>query len=568
MTKIKRVSGSEALLMALAEEGVDTIFGYPGGSIMPIYDALYQNTHHLRHILTRHEQGAVHAAEGYARATGRVGVCFATSGPGATNLITGIADAMIDSTPIVCVTAQVPSKALGTDAFQEADMISMTSPITKWNYQVTSADEIAEAIAKAFYIARTGRPGPVVIDITKNAQVEIVDFRYEKCQGLRCYHEKPTVDLSRVDQAAALLNDALRPLIVFGQGVKLAGAERELMALSEKGNIPMASTLMGLSAVPSDHPHYVGMVGMHGNVAPNWLTQECDVLLAVGMRFSDRVTGDVKSYAPKAKVIHVDIDASELGRLVKPAIGIHGDAADVLDLLGERVHGKDRSEWFALAKKKYDEEFCAIIDSDLHPTKQRITMGEVIGKVAELTDADAVIVTDVGQQQMEAARYSKYTKTRSLITSGGLGTMGYGFPAAIGAKIGLPEREVVLFAGDGGIQMTIQELGTVMEWNVGVKIIILNNSYLGMVRQWQELFFGRRYSSTPMQNPDFVQIANAYRIPARRATTHSELDEALKEMFASPGAYLLEVAVDEEDNVFPMIPSGASVSDILYNAES
>ncbi len=565
MEKNKRMSGAESLLYSLIEEGVDTIFGYPGGSIMPIYDALYSLSDRLHHILTRHEQGAVHAAQGYARATGRVGVCFATSGPGATNIITGVADAMIDSTPLVCITAQVPAKALGSDAFQEADMISMTTPVTKWNYQITSAREIPSAIARAFYIARTGRPGPVVIDITKNAQVETAEFEYEKCNGLRSYKLPCEIDMECIDKAIDLLNNAHRPLIIFGQGVKLSGAEAELVALSEKGNIPMASTLMGLSAVPSSHPNYIGMVGMHGNVAPNRLTQKCDVLLAVGMRFSDRVTGDLNTYAPEAKIIHVDIDASELGRVVNPAVAICGDAKAVLQQMNRWIKPAERREWFDFAAENYRQEYDSIIRSDIHPAKQRLTMGEVVELVAEKTGSDAVIVTDVGQQQMVAARYSRYVRTRSLITSGGLGTMGYGFPAAIGAKIGCPDREVVLFAGDGGIQMTIQELGTVMEWGVGVKIVILNNSYLGMVRQWQQLFFERRYSFTHMVNPDFVKLAEAYGIPARRVVTRDELHDAMSEMFARKGAFLLEVCVDEEDNVFPMIPAGHNISDILFN---
>lgn len=565
MEKSKEISGAQALLYSLIEEDVDTIFGYPGGSIMPIYDALYFLSDRLHHILTRHEQGAVHAAQGYARATGRVGVCFATSGPGATNIITGIADAMIDSTPLVCITAQVQAKALGSDAFQEADMISMTTPITKWNYQITSAAEIPSAIAKAFYIARTGRPGPVVIDITKNSQIETMIFNYAKCAGLRSYKIPTEINMERIDKAIDLLNNAHKPFIIFGQGVKLSGAEQSLIELSEKGNIPMASTLMGLSAVPTSHPNYVGMVGMHGNVAPNRLTQQCDVLLAVGMRFSDRVTGDLKTYAPNAQIIHVDIDASELGRIVNPAVAIHGDACRVLEQMNRWIKPAERREWFDYAAKNYAEEYDSIIKSDIHPSKQRLTMGEVINAVADKTSSDAIIVTDVGQQQMVAARYSKYTRTRSMITSGGLGTMGYGFPAAIGAKIGCPDREVVLFVGDGGIQMTIQELGTVMEWSVGVKIVILNNSYLGMVRQWQQLFFGRRYSSTHMTNPDFVRIAEAYDVPARRVVTRDELHDAMNEMFSRSGAYLLEVCVDEEDNVFPMIPAGANISDILFN---
>ncbi|MDR2912259.1 MAG: biosynthetic-type acetolactate synthase large subunit [Alistipes sp.] len=566
MENSKKISGAEALLFSLNAEGVDTIFGYPGGTIIPLYDALYVHADKMRHILTRHEQGAVHAAQGFARASGRIGVCIATSGPGATNLLTGIADAAIDSTPIVCITAQVPVNALGTDFFQEADIISMTSPVSKWNYQVTSAAEIPAAIARAFFIAGTGRPGPVVIDVTKNALTEMLDgFSYEKCTELRCYNDHPVIDTAELERATELLNRAERPLLIFGQGIKLSGAERQLREFSERGNIPMASTVLGLSAVPSDHPNFVGMVGMHGNVAPNWLTQNADVILAVGMRFSDRVTGNLKEYAKQAKIIHIDIDASELGRIITPEIAILGDAAEALAAMKRTIEPRDHSEWFAAAAAQREIEEREIITKDLHPTKERLTMGEVIDGVANATKGDAMIVTDVGQHQMEAARYSRYTRTRSLITSGGLGTMGYGLPAAIGAKIALPNREVVLFCGDGGLQMTIQELGTVLEWRVGVKIVLLNNSFLGMVRQWQQLFFERRYSSTPMTNPDFQKIADAYEIPHRRVERREDLAGAIDEMLATSGAYFLEVKVDEEDCVFPMIPGGAALSDIMFN---
>lgn len=567
MQQGKRISGSEALLFSLIAEGVDTLFGYPGGSIIPFYDTLYQHQDKMRHILTRHEQGAVHAAEGYARASGRIGVCLATSGPGATNLITGIADAMIDSTPIVCVTAQVAAGVLGTDAFQEADMISITSPVTKWNYQVTKAEEISSAIARAFYIASSGRPGPVVIDITKNALTDMVDFYYEKCTGLRCYNDHPVIDLDALERAVGLLNAAERPLVIFGQGVKLSGAEKQLREFSERGNIPLVSTVLGLSAIPTDHPNYMGMVGMHGNIAPNWLTQNADVIMAVGMRFSDRVTGDVKVYGKQAKIIHVDIDASELGRIIHPEIAIHGDASEVLAAMKRTIEHKDRARWFAGAAEQRKAEGEDIICKDLTPCKERLTMGEVIDRVARATNAEAIVVTDVGQHQMEAARYSRFTRTRSLITSGGLGTMGYGLPAAIGAKIALPNREVVLFVGDGGLQMTIQEMGTIMEWNVGVKIVLLNNSFLGMVRQWQQLFFEKRYSSTPMTNPDFVKIADAYNIPGQKVERREDLDAAVEKMFSTPGVYFLEVKVDEEDCVFPMIPAGQPLSNMLFNAD-
>ena len=567
MEQNTHITGAEALLRALIEEGVEVIFGYPGGSIMPIYDVLYDYSDRLRHIFTRHEQGAVHAAEGYARATGRTGVSFATSGPGATNIITGVADAMIDSTPLVCITAQVPFHLLGTDAFQEADIISMTTPITKWNYQIISAEEIPQVIAKAFYIARTGRPGPVVIDITKNAQTETIDFDYHRCSGLNTYTALPSFDPRQAEEAADLLNRAERPLILFGQGVKLSGAEQTLIRLSEEGNIPMAGTLMGLSAVPSDHPNYIGMTGMHGNIASNLMTQESDVILAVGMRFSDRVTGDLRTYARQAKVIHIDIDFSELGRVVSPYIAINGDARQALEAICRHIVRRERPDWFAFAASQHDREWKSVVRHDLQPEGNRITMGETIDCVAKLTQGEAIIVTDVGQQQIEAARYSQFRHTRSLITSGGLGTMGYGLPAAIGAKIGCPDRPVILFAGDGGIQMTIQELGTVMEQQTDIKIIILNNSFLGMVRQWQELFFDKRYSSTRMLNPDFTQIAAAYGIAARRITQRNELEGAIAEMMAVPGAYLLDVCVEEESNVFPMIPSGCDISRILCGDE-
>ncbi len=560
-----KTNGAEALLLSLMEEGVDTIFGYPGGAIMHIYDALYKHSGRVRHILTRHEQGAVHAAQGYARTTGRVGICFATSGPGATNIITGLADAMLDSTPLVCVTAQVAAAALGSDAFQEADIVSMTIPVTKWNYQVTSAEEVPEAIAKAFHIARTGRPGPVLIDITKNAQMEMIDFRYEPCIALRSYNYRYQVGEGVIDEAVELLNGASRPFILFGQGIKLSGAERSLVEFAEKGNIPMASTLMGLSAVPTSHPLYVGMAGMHGNVAPNALANECDVLIAVGMRFSDRITGDAKQYAPNARVIHIDIDPVEINKVVKAHIGITGDAKEVLDILKNRVKHTSRQQWLDFAWSKQDQEYQSVIRKDLFPAKEALTMGEVVNKVAELTDQNAIIVTDVGQQQMIAARYSKYRNTRSMVTSGGLGTMGYGLPAAIGAKVGCPDRQVVLFVGDGGFQMTMQELGTMMHWGIGVKVVVLNNSYLGMVRQWQQLFFDRRYSATPMVNPDFPKVAQAYNIASARVEKRDELEGALARMLADDSAYLLEVVVDKEDNVFPMIPAGKTYNDLLLN---
>lgn len=565
MKKDKSVSGAEALMLSLLEEKTEAIFGYPGGQVIHIYDLLYKYQDQLNHILARHEQGAVHAAQGYARATGKTGVCIATSGPGATNLITGIADAMIDSTPIVCITGQVPSSLLGSDAFQEADIISMTMPVTKWSYQVTEASEIPEAIAKAFYIARTGRPGPVLIDIPKSAQIGLCEFGYKPCTSIRSYKWHPVLDESKVEAIVEAINSAERPLILLGQGVKLSGAEKKLIEFAEKANVPVASTLMGLSAMPSDHPLYMGMVGMHGNIGPNVLTQETDLLIAMGMRFSDRITGDKTVYASQAKVVHIDIDKSEIGKNVKVDIGLHADISDALDELIRRVRYVDRKAWVRQFTDKYKFEYENVIDLIINPTQKEMTMGEVVKSVTEYTDANAVVVTDVGQQQMIAARYSHFRHTRSFITSGGLGTMGYGFPAAIGAKIGVPERQVVLFCGDGGFQMTIQELGTVMQNQVGVKIVVLNNGYLGMVRQWQQLFFGKRYSNTEMLNPDFVTVAEAYGVAGRSIDSRDDLEEAIREMFADDKPYLLEVKVNREGNVFPMIPAGAPVSGVIFN---
>lgn len=552
-------------MLSLLEEKVDTLFGYPGGQIINVFDYLYRYKDKLHNILTRHEQGAVHAAQGFARATGKTGVCVVTSGPGATNLITGIADAMIDSTPLVCITGQVPMALLGSDAFQEADIISMTMPVTKWSYQVTEASEIPAAIAKAFFIARTGRPGPVLIDIPKNAQIGEMEFSHTPCESIRSYTVRPTLDKSKIDKAIALINSAQRPLILLGQGVKLSGAEQQLVEFAEKANIPVASTLMGLSAMPSDHPLYMGMVGMHGNIGPNVLTQETDLLISMGMRFSDRITGDLKAYATQAKVIHIDIDQAEIGKNVKTDIGIHADISDALKELNARARFVDRKEWIDQFAEKYKFEFENVIDGLINPTQAEMTMGEVVKAVADHTDANAVVVTDVGQQQMIAARYSHFRQTRSFITSGGLGTMGYGLPAAVGAKVGVPERQVVVFCGDGGFQMTMQELGTIMQEHLGVKIVILNNGYLGMVRQWQQLFFDRRYSCTEMLNPDFVAIGAAYGIKGRMIDDRKDLPAAMAEMFADDQPYLLEVRVNREGNVFPMIPAGAPVSGLIFN---
>lgn len=570
MTKRNNIKGAEALLLCLQEEGIDTIFGYPGGQAIPIYDELYKFDSRLRHILTRHEQGAVHAAQGYARATGKTGVCIATSGPGATNLITGIADAMLDSTPLVCITGQVPASLLGSDAFQEADIVSMTMPITKWNYQVTAAEEIPQALAKAFYIARSGRPGPVLVDITKNAQVGTFDFEYEPCTGLRGYEPKPILDGRAVREAGALINGAERPLILVGQGVKLSGAEKELLELAEKASIPMASTLMGLSAVPSGHPLFLGQLGMHGNVAPNMLTQEADLIVAVGMRFSDRVTGSVDTYAPGAKVVHIEIDKSEIGKIVKADVGVHADAKEALRALVPAVKPvsvEERKAWFGLAAKHRREEEERIIRPCLRPEAGPIRMGEAIDRIAGAGGSEAIVVTDVGQQQMFGSRYSRFSSTRSFITSGGLGTMGFGLPAAMGAKVGCPQREVVAILGDGGFQMTMQELGTIMQNRIGVKIVVLDNSFLGMVRQWQQLFFERRYSYTDLENPDFTAIARAYGIAAEQVTEREELEGAIGRMFAHEGPFLLDISVLREENVFPMVPAGASISNLLYNEE-
>lgn len=565
MANKQKVKGGEALLMSLIAEGVDLIFGYPGGQVIPIYDHLYDYQQKIRHILTRHEQGAVHAAQGYARVTGRVGVCVATSGPGATNLMTGIADAMLDSTPIVCITGQVPASILGTDAFQEADTISMTMPITKWNYQVTTAGEIPHAIARAFYIARSGRPGPVVIDITKDAQVEMMDFAYKPCISLRSYHPKPTINAQQIESAVEMINAAKKPLILVGQGVKLASAEQSMTEFAEIGNIPMATTLMGISAIENTHPLFVGNLGMHGNIAANEMTQQSDLIIAVGMRFSDRVTGMVTEYAPQAKIIHIDIDQAELGKNLRVDLPIHADAREALEALKIGLKHMPRTQWFEYAGQCLKNEQELIFDHTSDPEGKAITMADVIRTLAKVEDSQAIIVTDVGQNQMFSARYSTFRSTRSFITSGGLGTMGFGLPAAIGAKLGAPDKEVVAVLGDGGLQMSIQELGTIMQDNIGVKVLVLNNSYLGMVRQWQQLFYDGRYSFTSLANPDFAMVARAYNIPARTISKPEELEQALIEMAEAKGSYMLEVEVLNMENVFPMVPSGASLSKQIYN---
>lgn len=566
--KVISTSGSLAVIDALLSEKVDTIFGYPGGAIMPIYDALYDFSDRLNHILVRHEQGAIHAAQGYARASGKTGVVFATSGPGATNLVTGLADALIDSTPLVCITGQVFAHLLGTDAFQETDIINITTPITKWNYQVTDANEIPEILAKAFFIAKSGRPGPVVIDITKNAQMQMFEYiGYRPCIHIRSYRPKPIVRPEYIEKAAALINQAKKPFIIFGQGVLLGNAEKEFIDFIEKSGIPTAWTIMGMSAIPTDHPLAVGMLGMHGNYGPNYLTNECDVLIAVGMRFDDRVTGRLDKYAKQAKVIHLDIDPAEIDKNVQTTVPVWGDCKETLPLLTELIEKKSHPEWFAEFEKKREKEETTLIQKELHPTEGGLTMAEVINVLNDLTGGDAIIVTDVGQHQMVACRYTKQNIKRSNITSGGLGTMGFALPAAIGAKFGAPERPVVAIMGDGGAQMNLQELGTIMQFKPNVKILILNNSFLGMVRQWQELFHEKRYSYTDISSPDFVQVANAYQIAGKHVSQRDQLKSGLKEMLEHPSSFLLEVAVIHEDNVFPMVPQGRGVAEIVLSKE-
>lgn len=568
----KKVRGTEALLLSLIAEGTDTIFGYPGGTIMPFYDDLYHYSDQINHILVRHEQGAVHAAEGYARSTGKAGVCIATAGPGATNFVTGIADAMLDSTPLICITAQVNADKLGTNFFQEADTIGITLPITKWSYQITGADEIPQVMAKAFYIARSGRPGPVVISVAKNAQVETTDFAYDQAELLKDLVSKDKraaadgASEEEIARAASAINAAERPLIIAGQGVTISGAENELAELARRGNIPVATTLLGISCIPSADPLYVGKVGMHGNIAPNKMTQEADLIIAAGMRFSDRVTGETHGYAPKARIIHIEIDRAEVNKNIRADLPLIGDAKNILARLNRAgIESRPREEWFGFARKEAEAEYERIIGPELSGGGKRIRMGQVIDRITKAACDEAIIVTDVGQNQMFAARYARFKNKRSWITSGGLGTMGFGLPAAIGAKTGNPDRNVVAILGDGGFQMNIQELGTVMQSGIGVKIVLLNNTYLGMVRQWQELFFGKRYSFTHLDNPDFQQILAAYRIPARKVTDPQELEEAVSWLFATDGPAFLEAAVLEEENVFPMIPAGATLDDIIYD---
>ncbi len=558
----ERISGSEALLRSLLCEGVDLIFGYPGGAIMPVYDALYDYQDKLHHVLTRHEQGAVHAAQGYARVTGKVGVCFATSGPGATNTVTGIADAMIDSTPLVVITGQVASPLLGSDAFQEIDVVGITQPITKWNYLVKNAEDIPEAIAKAFYIASTGRPGPVVIDIAKDAQVGQFDFEYKKVNHIRSYTPAPLTKQESIIEAATVINSAKKPLVLVGQGVILGNAEKELKTFLDKSGIPAAWTLLGLSAMPTDYKLNIGMLGMHGNIGPNIKTNECDVLIAIGMRFDDRVTGDTSRYATQAKIIHLEIDPAEINKIIPADVPVLGDVKEVLPKLTEIIQEKSYPEWINEFKECEDLENKKVISEEVMPSKEGMTMGEVVRKVSNAFHDDAIMVTDVGQHQMMGSRYFNFKQTRSVVTSGGLGTMGFGLPASLGAKLGMPDREVCLFVGDGGFQMTIQELGTIFQTKAAVKIILLNNNFLGMVRQWQELFFDRRYASTELDNPDFQTIAKGYGIESKLVTSRDNLDDAIEQMVKSKGSFLLEVRVEKEGNVFPMVPTGCSVSEI------
>ena len=559
----EKISGSEALMRSLEHEGVKTLFGYPGGAIMPVFDALYDHRDRLNHILVRHEQGAAHAAQGFARVSGEVGVCLVTSGPGATNTITGIADAMIDSTPIVVIAGQVGAGLLGTDAFQEVDLVGVTQPISKWNYQIRRAEDVAWAVARAFYIARSGRPGPVVLDFAKNAQVDMTDYEPVNVDFIRSYDPDPETDSTAVAEAVALINAAKRPLVLVGQGVELGNAQKELLNFVEKADIPCGCTLLGLSALPSNHRLNKGMLGMHGNLGPNVKTNECDVLIAVGMRFDDRVTGKLETYAKQAKIIHLDVDPSEIGKNVAVDVPVLGNCKRTLSLLTELIQPQKHEEWIASFKPYEEKEFNQVIEKEVFPKEGPINMGEVVNAVSEATHNEAILVTDVGQNQMMACRYFKFTKPRSIVTSGGMGTMGFCLPAAIGATFGRPDRTVCAFMGDGGLQMTMQELGTVMEQKSPVKIILMNNNYLGNVRQWQAMFFNRRYSFTPMMNPDYMQIASAYGIASRRVMSREELNDGIQEMLSIDGPFLLEVCVVEEGNVLPMTPPGSSVNYML-----
>lgn len=561
----EKISGADALIRSLICEGVDLVFGYPGGSIIPVYDRLYDYQDRLKHILVRHEQGATHAAQGYARVTGRPGVVIVTSGPAATNIITGVGDALMDSTPLVVITGQVATPFLGFDAFQETDVVGITQPLSKWSYQIRRAEDIPRAVARAFYIASNGRPGPVVLDLTKDAQTGMMEFDYEKCNFIRSYNPYPEIKKADVEKVAELINAAERPMILSGHGVMISGAEKELASLAEKADIPVAATLLGLSTMPSDHPLYKGMLGMHGNIGPNINTNRADLLVAVGMRFDDRITGNVKTYAPNARIVHIDIDASEFDKNIATDATIHGDARQALEALLPLVKERHHTEWLATFDEPARVEREKVVMREVYPKEGRMTMGEVVNKVSEATGNSAIVVTDVGQNQMFSARYSRFSRPRSMVTSGGLGTMGFGLPAAIGAKMGAPDRTVCFFTGDGGLQMTIQELGTILEYQTDIKIILLNNNFLGNVRQWQSLFFHDRFSQTPLVNPDFVMIANAYGIAAENVETRDTLDAAIGRMVKHDGAYLLNVNIDETDMIFPMTPAGANVDHIMLS---
>lgn len=558
----EKITGAEALLRSLLKEDVDTVFGYIGGAIMPVYDALYNYEDQLKHVMVRHEQGAIHAAQGYARIRHKPGVCFTTSGPGATNLVTGLADAMLDSTPLVCITGQVGAKLLGTDAFQETDVVSVSMPITKWNYQITTAEEIPEVIAKAFFIANSGRPGPVVLDITKNAQMEELEYKYEQVSSVHSYVPRPKPSLSSVEKAAELINAANKPLVLLGQGVSISGAEEEFKTFVEKAGLPVAATLLGLSSFPVNHPLYTGMLGMHGNYAPNINTNQCDVLIAIGMRFDDRVTGNLATYAKQAKVIHIEIDPSEIDKNVKTEVAINADARQALELLTPLVNSNSHEEWLASFNELHKVEYEKVISKDIHPRDEKMHMGEVVNLLSEITNGEAIIVSDVGQHQMAAARYYGYMKQKSWITSGGLGTMGFGIPAGMGVALARPERPIFVIVGDGGFQMTVQELGTIAQYKLPVKVILLNNNFLGMVRQWQQLFFSKRYASTELINPNFQQISEGFGVPAGQISERDQLKEKLEEVTAMEGPYMLEVKVQKEGNIFPMVPAGGTVSEM------